>query len=255
MITSTRNPRVREVVALHRRRHREQTGLILLEGPKLLAEAVAAGIEIQVVFATVGDPDSAEAAAKAGAEFLAVDDPVLRRMATTERPQSPVAVAAAPGGALPPDGHLLVSWGMGDPGNVGTLIRTAAAFGLGSAAGPGTADPWSPKVLRAGAGAQLRTPPGRVETLEALRATGRRIAAAVPRGGEVPASLGSEPGAADWAVLVGDEASGLPEDVIDRSDLRVSIPMPGGGESLNAAVAGAVIAYELACGGGDETGD
>lgn len=255
MITSTRNPRVLEVVALHRRRHREQTGLILLEGPKLFAEAVAAGVEIRAVFATAGDHASAGAAASAGFELLTVDDAVLRRLSTTGTPQSPVAVAAAPGGILPATGHLLVSWGMGDPGNVGTLIRTAAAFGLGFAAGPGTADPWSPKVLRAGAGAQLRRPPGRVGSLEALRATGRRVAATVPRGGEAPAALHRAAGDAGLAVLVGDEASGLPAEIVTAADLRVTIPMPGGGESLNAAVAGAVLAYELASGGRDRAGD
>ena len=117
-----------------------------------------------------------------------VDERGLRRLATTEHPQSPVAVMVIPAGCAASAGHLLVAWGVGDPGNVGTLIRCAAAFGLGFAAGPGTADPWAPKVLRAAAGGHFRAGVARVEALEALRAGGRRLVATVARGGLPPAA-------------------------------------------------------------------
>ena len=129
--------------------------------------------------------------------------------------------------------------------NVGTLIRCAAAFGLGFAAGPETADPWAPKVLRAAAGGHFRTGVARVGGLAELRTGGRRLAATVARGGMPPAALA----AGSVAVLVGDEARGLPAGVVAACDFSLTIPMPGGAESLNAAVAGAIVAYELAVGG------
>jgi TrmH family RNA methyltransferase len=140
-----------------------------------------------------------------------------------------------------PGGDLLVAWGVADPGNVGTLIRCAAAFGLGFAAGPGTADPWSPKVLRSGAGGHFRAGAARVGGLEPLRAGDRRLVASVARGGSAPSALPRGP----VAVLVGDEARGLPPEVVAACEAAVTIPMPGGTESLNAAVAGAILAYEV----------
>ena len=159
-------------------------------------------------------------------------------MSSTREAQSPVAVIPIPAGEVPPGGRVIVVWGLGDPGNFGTLIRSAAAFGFGVLVGPGSADVWSPKVLRAAAGAHFRTPIGIASDLAAVRAGGRLIVATVPRGGEPPGRL---PGAA--AVLVGSEPHGLPGDIVAAADLRVTIPMAAGTESLNAAVAGAIVAY------------
>jgi TrmH family RNA methyltransferase len=144
---------------------------------------------------------------------------------------------------LLPTGNVVVAWGVSDPGNTGALVRTAAAFGWAFAAGPGTADPWSPKVLRAGAGGHFHTAVGRVADLGDLGE--RSTVASVVTGGDPPAVLrGRRP----LAVLIGDEGAGLPESVVAAADLRVTIPMPGGTESLNAAVAGAILVYEAAAG-------
>lgn len=202
---------------------------------------MAAGLRVERVFALAGDEDSVVTARRAGADLVVVDERGLRRLATTGHPQSPVAVAVIPEAAGLPAGDLLVAWGVADPGNVGTLIRCAAAFGLGFAAGPGTADPWSPKVLRAGAGGHFRAGAARVDGLEPLQAGGRRLVASVVRGGAAPAALPPGP----LAVLVGDEARGLPPEVVAACEAAVTIPMPGGAESLNAAVAGAILAYEV----------
>ncbi len=237
---------MQEAVRLHEARGRAESGRALLEGPKLLGEAVAAGIRVEQVFALPDDAPSAEAARACGAELILVDERGLRRLATTEHPQSPVAVMTIPPAVLPAGGHLLVAWGVGDPGNVGSLIRCAAAFGFGFAAGPGTADPWASKVLRAAAGGHFRAGAVRVESLDVLRRGGRRLAATVARDGIPPAALPPGP----LALLVGDEAHGLPDAVVEACDLAVTIPMPGGAESLNAAVAGAIVAYEVAVRGG-----
>jgi len=231
-----------EAAALHDARDRAESGRALLEGPHLLAEALAAGVRVERIFALAADAASAAAARGCGADLVVIDERGLRRLSTTEHPQSPVAVMVVPPAGPPPGGHLLVAWGVSDPGNVGTLIRSAAAFGMGFAAGPGTADPWSPKVLRSAAGGHFRAGAARVGTLDELRAGGRLLVATVAREGIPPASLPRAP----LAILVGEEARGLPPEVAGACDLAVTIPMPGGAESLNAAVAGAIVAYEVA---------
>lgn len=178
-----------------------------------------------------------------GARVVTVTEEVVGRIATTTTPQAPVAMAAIPESAIPESGDLLVAWGVGDPGNVGTLIRTAAAFGFGFVCGPDTADPWSPKVVRSAAGASFRTPIGNAETIDGLRAGDRRVVAAVARGGVAPVR-----GPEAIALVIGSEAHGLPDDVVEAADLRITISMSSGSESLNAAVAGSILAYTLRSG-------
>jgi TrmH family RNA methyltransferase len=213
----------------------------------VLAEALAAGVAPVRVF--VAEDRPSPVADGGGIEVLAVAPAVLARISGTETPQGVVAVITVPAAAVPAGG-LLVAWGVSDPGNVGTLVRSAAAFGLGFVAGPGCADPWSPKVVRAGAGAHFRTAIGRISDPGELGP--RTTVAAVARGGKAPASLR---GLRDAAILVGDEAAGLPDWVVAAAALRITIPMPGGTESLNAAVAGSILAYELAGGGAPATPD
>lgn len=227
---------------LHRSRRRAHSGRSLLEGPHLLDEAVQAGIEVHEVFGLAGDERSQRRAEEGGGVWIPVDDRILARLASTAEPQSPVAVFAVPDWAIPDEGHVLVAWGVGDPGNLGTLIRSAAAFGVGVAVGPGTADPWSPKVLRAAAGGHFHTTIGRCGDLEALSALQRPLVATVVSGGEDPATL-SDGG--DLVLLIGDEAAGLAAELVEAADRRVTIAMPGGTESLNAGVAGSILAYEL----------
>lgn len=209
----------------------------------MVAEAVAARAAVVTVFALEGDAAAVDLAASCGARLLIVTDAVLGRLSTTTEPQSPVAVIIIPPSAVAESGRLLVPWGVGDPGNTGTLIRSAAAFGYGYAAGPGTAATWSPKVVRAGAGAHFRTTVGTIDALEALRGRGRPVYAAVPKGGALPGPLPP-----DAAVVIGSESAGLDAEVVEGADELVTIPMVGGTESLNAAVAGAIIAYLGAAG-------
>lgn len=230
-----RNPPVVAAAKLHRSRHRRETGLTLIEGPHLLDEALATGVAISRVFVLEGE-DLPEVP---GAEVITVDRPALERVAGTETPRGPVAVIPVPEPLLDPSRNLLVSHGVSEPGNLGALVRTAAAFGWGFAWTPGSADPWSPKSLRAGAGGQFRAPVAAVENVSQL--DGWDLVATVVGDGEDPAGLGE----GRWAVLVGEEASGLPPEVVARCDRTVTIPMPGGTESLNAGVAAAIVVYEL----------
>lgn len=235
-IRSPRNQAVVEAGRLHRARERKRLGLTLVEGPHLMEEALAAGVQFERVFALPDDPRRDE-----WPGVTIIDDRVMHRLAPTENPRGPVAVARIPRWSPPArDRHLLVLWGVADPGNVGTIIRSAAAFGLGVVVAPDAADPWSPKALRAGAGGHFRLPSlSRVEGLDPL--ADHRLAATVVGGGEDLARLGEGP----WAFLIGPEAHGLEADVVERSEVSVSIPMPGRMESLNAAVAASIIAYAV----------
>ncbi|HDL49715.1 MAG TPA: RNA methyltransferase, partial [Actinobacteria bacterium] len=187
------------------------------------------------MFALVGDPVAEELS-----EVVYVSAEVLERLAPTQHPRGPVAVMAVP----PSTGvsrSCLLPWGIGDPGNMGTLIRSAAAFGMDVAVDSSSTDPWSPKALRAAAGGHFRTTIEREATPQGLQARGFTTVAAVPRAGIDPAKLADED---RIAIIVGPEAHGLPDHVVAVSDLLVTIPMPGGMESLNAGIAGAILAYE-----------
>ena len=131
----------------------------------------------------------------------------------------------------------LALWQVGDPGNVGTLVRAADAFGAGVALSEGCADPTGPKALRASVGAIFRVPVGAFDEPE-----GRRVAL-VAHGGIPLHELDPAP---NVVLVLGAERDGLPADVLEGCDERVTIPQPGGGESLNVATAGAIALYELA---------
>jgi len=131
----------------------------------------------------------------------------------------------------------LALWHVADPGNVGTLLRSADAFGAGVALSPGCADPTGPKALRASMGALFRVPLSGFDAPE-----GRRIAL-VPRGGTPLPELDLS---GDLFFVLGAEREGLPKDVLERCDESASIPQHGDAESLNVAMAGTVALYELA---------
>lgn len=241
-LTSTANPAVVSAVRLHRARHRHEEGLTLIEGPTVVAEAFASGAVVAEMFGTSDEHRSL--AEGRGVAYRSVNEHVLSRVADTKTPRGPVAVLRIPQSQVPATGRLLVAWGIADPGNCGTLVRTAAAFGYGFVSGPGSADPWSPKTLRSAAGGHFRTSVGQIDALDGL--TGRELIGTIVTGGEPAGPIGC-----NGAVLIGSEAHGLPASVLDGCDRLVSLPMPGGTESLNAAVAGAIVAYLGAIGGGD----
>jgi RNA methyltransferase, TrmH family len=236
-VRSPRNAKVAEASRLRRARDRRTAGLTLLEGPHVLKEALHAGADIRRIFALVDDEVAGFVARHSGAELIVVEQAVLDRLAPTESPRGPIAVMA-----IPPPGvgrADTVVMAVTDPGNAGTIIRTAASFGFDVSATAGAVDVWSPKVVRAGAGAHFRT-----RFVQEAPSAG---IATVVSGGIAPRDL---PSVLDpdrrWAVLVGSEAHGLATDLADSAAVRVTIPMPGGSESLNAAVAAAIVMYEVA---------
>ena len=170
----------------------------------------------------------------------------------TEQPQGIAALVEPPCFSLTfllqqPAPLLLVLAGLQDPGNVGTLLRSAEAFAAqGVLLLPGTASPWNPKALRASAGSAFRVPTLAVSEQEMLAwcaQHGIAAIATVARGGQAVSAL---PLAQSTALLVGNEGAGLPHSLLSAAAYRVTIPTPGGVESLNAAIAGSLLLYEAA---------
>ncbi len=234
-VTSTKNPVVNRVRKLHRARGRKVAGQVLVEGPSLVADARAAGLRPMIL--VTEEPQRWTGSAEL---VLAVDRRVLEACSTTATPQDPVAVIARPE-TVAAGPRRLVAWGIADPGNLGTMIRTAAAVGVEVVVGgPGSADPWAPKVVRSGAGAHFTVALEEVAHFEDALG-GREGLALVVSGGTPPES---DPDGS-WGLVVGSEAHGLPAEVV-AACRAVTLPMPGGTESLNAAVAAAVALYSLA---------
>jgi TrmH family RNA methyltransferase len=220
VITSPSNPKLRLIHRLlDSRRQREKEGLFVVEGEDLVQAADDAGIEPVEVL-------------RAGED---VEPELLARISTMAYPPRVVGIyrrEALPRGVEP---LSLSLWRVADPGNLGTILRTADAFGASVALSPGCADPSGPKAVRASAGAVFRVPLAGFDEPQ-----GRRVAL-VSAGGRALAGL--EPGVPVTYVL-GAEREGLPDEVVAACDESATIPLAEGSESLNVAIAGAIALYE-----------
>lgn len=221
MITSRDNERLKLVRKLHDRRWRDKLGLFAVEGEDLVEAGLAAGLEPADVL-VVGDDVEAE---------------LLAEVSTLAHPPRVVAVFRRDDLARGARPVTLALWRVGDPGNVGTLLRAADAFGAGIALSEGCADPTGPKAVRASMGSLFRVP------LSGFDEPPARRVALVPSGGTPLPELQS---GGDVVLVLGAEREGLPAKILDRCEERVSIPQTGGAESLNVALAGAIALYELA---------
>lgn len=234
-ISSPQNERIKGVRRLQRARERRATGRTLLEGPHLLEAALTSGVVPELVFVT-----EAGARPDTEAEILEVTESVLQTISATDTPRGPLAVIAIPEPDPLRAEPTVVLWEVSTPGNAGTLIRTAAALGWNVAI-RGGADPWSPKVLRAAAGAHFAVPIARVDSVAELTDAGLHTVAGVAKGGDPLEAIETT---RPIALFIGNESHGLPAAVIEAADAALTIPTPGV-ESLNAAVAGAIAMYAL----------
>lgn len=239
-IESTTSARVKAVKRLHRSRTRRQTGWTVAEGPHLVQAALEAGL-VPVEVYTVERGSLADRCEAAGSQVFEVSRSVIEALSTTVEPQNMVAIVVIPEPRPLKRLQTVVAVGISDPGNTGSLIRTAAALGWQSALLAG-ADPWSPKVLRASAGTQFSHPAVSVQSIDELTAAGLAPVASIVRGGLTPADVVLQ---RPLALLIGNEAHGLPDELVAQCDVAITIPMPGEAESLNAAVAGAIAMYAL----------
>jgi TrmH family RNA methyltransferase len=233
---SPRNPRVQRLRRLATdRSERRSSGLAIVEGRVLVGEAIGAGLDVVEEFVGPGGEPVGRSAVRLG-------DEALRRVATTEEPQPNVAIVRIPvPPALSGTARVIVADRISDPGNLGTVVRSAEAAGLDAVVvTPGTTDPWSPKAIRASAGAVFHVPVIESDLL-GLRSAGLRLVGTSSHRGEahVRADL-----AGPVAVVLGNEAHGLDDSA--PVDSWVRIDHRGRSESLNVAMAGTLLAFRMA---------
>jgi TrmH family RNA methyltransferase len=246
---------------LRRRKARERQGLFVVEGVRAVEELLRSSLRVEGVLVAPGLADAPRGAAlreqleARGAPMLDVSARDFASAADTETPQGVLAIAAAPALSLdalvvPPAARLLVLDGVQDPGNAGTLLRTAAALGaLATLALPGTVDLWNAKVVRSAMGAQFHHPSLACtwEELDRFRSVHRVALWAADMGGApLAVAVAAEEGPpARLALAVGNEGNGLSAAARARAERLVSLPIAPAVESLNVAVAAGILLYEL----------
>lgn len=246
------------------RKGREREGVVLVEGPRALSTALEAGARF--VFALVEEGSAADGRDEdrnarvlggldeSGVEVVSVSPDRFREFSDAETPQGIAGLAEEPRGALPdphPEGpsSCLVLDRVQDPGNAGTLIRAAAAFGVGRVlALDGTVDVWNPKAVRASAGLAFRVPVHRLpwdEALRWLRRSDFELLVAEAGGSDVR-DRAARAGIPDrWALLVGNEGAGPRPEALTAASASLAIPLAPKVDSLNVAMAGTVLLWAL----------
>ena len=226
----------------------------MLEGPRLVTDAFDRSYPVEAVFVGPGARRAfaglVERALGAGIPVRDLKEGVLEKIGSTRTPQPVLALAPLPPPPVVADlgpGLLVVTAGLQDPGNLGTVVRSAEAAGAAGVIAAGGVDPWNPKVVRGSAGAVLGlpilVPDDLAATLAALRARGARIVAAGVAG---PTVYTDADLTGFVALIVGSEAHGVPGELATVVDEHVSIPMAGPTDSLNAAVAASILMFEVA---------
>lgn len=275
IITSRQNRRVVELVKLDDRRAREKTRTFRFDGVKLLCEALRRGVELESVFLRVGTADRVAARmeelygcalSEVGCPVFGVEDSLFEKISQENAPEGVITVAKyidkshnfiiiykEDENDARKDAPVLLLESVRDPLNVGAIIRSAAALGVGRLImSADCADLYHPKTLRAAMGPLFSMPITRVEdlagTVTALRQSGRRVYAAALD--DTAIRLGSSEFDAEReghpvGAVIGNEGHGLSESVIAACDRSVYIPMEADTESLNAGVAAALIMWEL----------
>ncbi len=263
LITSPDNRRVRQAVSLGARKQRDALGLYLVEGPNLIREALDQGVVLQTLFfleesalpqSRIGELNALSQLAQRGErppEILFLSGDCFEKISQTETPQGVAAIAEkrmwTPGTFfVPKDGNVLVLDQVQDPGNLGTLLRTAEAAGFsGAMLLKGCGDVYGSKAVRAAAGTLFRLPllfPSTPrEASELLRGRGKQIFAAASDRGDPYFDC---PLTENAALVIGNEGNGISEEMNALADSFLTIPMEGQSESLNAALAGGIIMYE-----------
>ena len=214
----------------------------MVEGPLVFSEMAAAGVIPETILAVEDDTETAALCRRNGWIPIFVSREVLAAASDTLHPQSPVVVVPIPEPGAMRERDTLMLMDISDPGNVGTIIRSAAAFGWDVCFSGTTADPWSPKVLRAGVGSHFDVHlVASSDPVGHARSLGLEVVASVVAGGDQ--REGSD---RPIALMIGSEAHGLSRDNINAADWRVTLSMGGGVESLNAGVAASILMYLLA---------
>jgi RNA methyltransferase, TrmH family len=257
LISSAANPVVKRVRQLGDRKHRRREGAFVVEGIQPVWQAVEAGAEIEILVVApglLGDSPAARMVAdqeQAGVRVARVTSDLFARVSSRDGPSGLAAIVRAqvPGLArlaVTPDSVFAALHEVGNPGNLGTIIRTANAAGAAGVVlvGPAT-DPFDPVAVKASMGALFTTPVVRAETVADFFAWS-------DASGITVVTTSAQAGLSFWdaayprplAILLGAEGTGLPPDVLAAGNLKVAIPMAGTAESLNLAVAAGLLLYQ-----------
>jgi TrmH family RNA methyltransferase len=256
LLSSRRNPHIVELENLLNHKKNRNEALFACEGARLCEDAVRAGFVPQAVYLTPGAamryPETARLLTGKAEAMYAIDERLAPRISDTQHPQGVFCVFkrldnAAGAVTIVEGGKYFLLSNLQDPGNLGTILRTAEAFGLHGVFLADCPDPYSPKVLRASMGGVFRLRHERVAdmpaTIAMMRKNGIAVYAAAMTGDATPLNGGMFSGGA--AVLIGNEGAGLPRELIACCSAECMIPMPGGAQSLNAATAAAIFAWEM----------
>ena len=255
VVESKDNARLKELRKALAAAGRSAKCCIGIEGPHLLEEALRAGLRVNTIFVAQGAERLLVGLhVPQETEILRVPAKLLDSALATETPQAIAALVDPPNWTwahvLDQDQEktlIVVLAGIQDPGNLGTILRSAEAFGAtGVVSLPGTVSAWNPKAVRASAGSVFRVPLLAVserECLEELHKTGVKILATTVHAAQ-PAEMMDMAGPV--ALIIGNEGNGVADDLAAKADARITIPCPGPVESLNAAVAASVLLYEAA---------
>jgi TrmH family RNA methyltransferase len=248
LVTSRTNARVKQLRAAFAGHARLSGGMVAIEGEHLLQEAIRSGLPLKTIFVSerVGAPEWLPR----GVELLFLADEVFASAVATQHPQGIAALLLPPRWSIETGNFdnalLLVAVGLQDPGNMGTLIRSAEAFGATAVlTTQGTVSEWNQKALRASAGSVFRVPVVQIssEELMELKSKGVRLLAAVAPQNEA-SSVAEVDLTHSCALMIGNEGAGLGQEWLALADARITIPTPGAVESLNAAIAGSLLLYE-----------
>ena len=225
----------------------------MIEGPNLLKEALKEGIETEAVFVrpelTSEETEILSGAAELEKKTFILSGRLFEELKDTETSQGIISVVKKPPTAIPEvseGGNYVVLDRLQDPGNIGTILRTADAAGFELAIFmKGTADPYSPKVVRSATGSLFRMPivfvEGPEELTELVHSRGKRLIATAMVADKAYYDCDL---VRDAAIVIGNEGNGIDRELISRADEKISIPMEGNTESLNAAVAAGILMYE-----------
>ena len=255
-ITSTSNPRIKDLVRLRTRRHRDRTGRFIVEGYRELTRAADASVAIETVYACPGlylggnEPGLVQRLMEAGAEVIEVAEEPFRKASYRDRPEGLLAVAphfpvALDRVQLEGTPLLLVAEAIEKPGNLGTMLRTAEAAGAdGVIASDPTTDVFNPNVVRASLGTVFQVPVavgGTPEVADHLRRAGVKTLASSP---DADTPLWEADMTGPVALVVGSEQYGLSDEWMNAADEVITIPMPGSVDSMNTAMAAGILLFE-----------
>lgn len=254
-ITSAKNENVKSYIKLlTQRKYRYETGLFVIEGTKILNEAICENIEIMSVFYTDDFADNNKSTVnslKEETDIYIITDEIARKLSDTQTPQGIFAICKMPkkydiSASLEEGKRFLALSGLQDTGNMGTIIRTADALGLDALICCGCCDIYNPKTVRSTMGSLFRVKILTVDEDTAFKeftAHGVKTYAAVPY---IDAcDIKSIDFSEKTAVFIGNEGNGLDDDTINRCSEKITIKMKGRAESLNAAVAASLIMWEI----------